>query len=193
MIQVYGGGQHPAYVIDDETLREELLDPVETCEWCEETPDDPDAVSFWRMLGELDRAREAGRRTLAGLEPGTVRWAAAAVRLAHVHHWRGEYAVAHALLDRAQEVFGRSGDDGGPLEPMLAFVHQHRAKALFDQGRHEEAAEQARQALRLREGRAGAALVASTRQTLTRIRRSLDDGRALDEDGPALDEDRRPR
>lgn len=169
MIQVYGGGAYPAYVIDDETLREELLDPLEAREWCEGTPDHPDAVSFWRMLGELDRAHEAGEGVLLGLEPGTPRWAAAAVRLAHVHHWRGDYREAHELLDAAEEVFAVAGPGGGPHEPMMAFVHQHRAKALFDEGRAEEAAEQARRALSLREGRAEAALVASTRQTLARI------------------------
>ena len=177
MIQVYGGGAHPAYVIDDETLREELLDPAEAREWCEQTPDDPDAVAFWRMLGELDRALDLGRRVLDGLGPGSVRRGAAAVRLAHVHHWRGEYAVAHELLDEAEEAFGRAGEDGGAHGAMLAFVHQHRARALFDEGRHEEAVQRAREALRLREGRAGAALVASTRQTLARLEHALAEGR----------------
>lgn len=175
MIQVYGGGDYPAYVIDDDTLREELLDPLEAREWCEGTPHHPDAVSFWRMLGELDLAREAGQRALSALDPGTPRWGAAAVRLAHVHHWAGAYAEAHELLDAAEEVFAEAGPDGAPHEPMLAFVHQHRAKTLFDEGRHEEAAEQARRALRLREGRAGTALVASTRQTLARVQRAVDE------------------
>lgn len=174
MIQVYGGGAYPAYVVDDETLREELLDPLEAREWCEGTPDHPDAVSFWRMLGELDRALAAGQRALLAVEPGTPRWGAAAVRLAHVHHWRGDYTEAHELLDAAEEVFAAAGPTGGPHEPMLAFVHQHRAKALFDEGRAEEAAEQAGRALRLREGRADAALVASTRQTLARVLRASD-------------------
>lgn len=173
MIQVYGGGEYPAYVIDDDSLREELLDPEETREWCEGTPEHPDAVSFWRMLGELDRAREAGERALLAVDPGTPRWGAAAVRLAHVHHWRGEFEDAHDLLDAAEEVFGSAGEDGGPHEPMLAFVHQHRAKALFDEGRHEEGADHARAALRLREGRTGTALVASTRQTLARLERAV--------------------
>ncbi|GGK62653.1 tetratricopeptide repeat protein [Ornithinimicrobium pekingense] len=175
MIQVYGGGEYPAYVIDDDTLREELLDPLEAREWCEGTPDHPDAVSFWRMLGELDRALGSGQRALHVLEPGTPRWAAAAVRLAHVHHWRGEYEEAHDLLDAAEDVFAGAGEGGGPHGPMLAFVHQHRAKALFDEGRHAEAAQQARRALQLREGHAATALVASTRQTLARILQSLGD------------------
>ncbi len=175
MIQVYGGGEHPAYVIDDETLREELLDPEEAREWCEGTPDHPDAVAFWRMLGELGRAREAGERVLADREPFTVGWAAAAVRLAHVHHWSGGYAEAHELLDAAEEVFSVAGEDGAAHGPMLALVHQHRAKALLDEGRPREAAEQAERALRLREGHAAPPLVASTRQTLARVLRALEE------------------
>lgn len=175
MIQVYGGGEHPAYVIDDETLREELLDPDEAREWCEETPDHPDAVAFWRMLGELGRAREAGERVLLAREPFTPAWGAAAVRLAHVHHWRGDYVEAHELLDAAEEVFSAAGEDGASAGPMLALVHQHRAKALFDEGRPREAVEQAERALRLREQHAAPSLVASTRQTLARVRRALEE------------------
>ncbi|GAA1169073.1 hypothetical protein GCM10009584_07520 [Ornithinimicrobium humiphilum] len=167
-MQVYGGGEYPAYVIDDDTLREELLDPEEAREWCEETPDHPDAVSFWRMLGELDRALVAGERVLLDREPGTVGWASGAVRLAHVHHWREEYAEAHELLDAAEEVFAT-----GEGAPLLAFVHQHRAKALLDEGRLEEAADAARRALALRTGRVGDGLLASSRQTLARIERAL--------------------
>ena len=183
MIQVYGGAEYPAYVIDDDTLREELLDPEEAREWCEGTPDHPDAVSFWRMLGELGRALEAGERAMLERDPGTPAWAAAAVRLAHVHHWRGEYAEAHELLDAAEEVFSVAGEGGRPHGAMLAFVHQHRAKALFDEGRHEEAAAQARLALELRAG-GDAALVASSRQTLARIERGLAQTVAGPSDGP---------
>lgn len=170
MIHVFGGADYPAYVIDDETLREELLSEEDTREWLAESPGNPDAVSFWRMLGELDRALEAGREVLLGREPGSAPWAAAAVRLATVHHWRKEYAQAHDLLDAAEEVFAAGMPEH---EPMLAFVHQHRAKALFDEGRTADAATAARAALALREGRAAAPLVASTRQTLARIERDL--------------------
>ena len=87
-MHVYGGGAYPAYLIDAETLREELLSEEDTREWLEEVPDDPHAVSFWRMLGELDRALAAGRGRLAEQDEGSDSWAAAALRLAHVHHWR---------------------------------------------------------------------------------------------------------
>ena len=167
-MHVYGGAEFPAYIIDADTLREELLSEEDTREWLEEVPDDPHAVSFWRMLGELDRALDAGRARLEEREAGSPSWAAAAVRLAHVHHWRGEYADAHRLLDDAAEIF-----EGGD-ERMVAFVRQHRAKALFDEGRAAEAREEAAAALALRE-RLGEepAVIASSRETLERIEKEL--------------------
>ncbi|QFG68983.1 hypothetical protein [Ornithinimicrobium pratense] len=174
-MQVYGGGEFPAYIIDEETLREELLSEEDTQEWLEETPEDPHAVSFWRMLGELDRALTVGEAALADQEPMAPGWAAAAVRLAHVHHWRTEYAEAHELLTAAEEVFARSGDDGGPDLRMLAFVRQHRAKALFDEGRLAQAEEQAVAALRLRQELGEPeGVLASSQQTVARIRRARD-------------------
>lgn len=166
-MRIYGGAEFPAYVIDDRTLREELLSEEDTREWLEEVPDDPHAVSFWRMLGELDQAVEVGTERLLEREPFTPSWAAAAVRLAQVHHWRGGYAEAHDLLDAAEEVFG--------AEPvMLAFVLQHRAKALFDEGRYAQARAAAARALSLREeAGAEAGLVKSSRETLARIEEEL--------------------
>lgn len=169
-MQVYGGGEFPAYVIDDETLREELLSEEDTLEWLQETPDDPQAVAFWRMLGELDRALAVGEAALAEREPMTPRWAAAAVRLAHVHHWRGEYAEAHELLDAAEEGLGAAEGEDGTACRMRALVAQHRAKALFDEGRLAHAEEAARAALRMRTELGEAeGLLASSRQTLDRI------------------------
>ena len=166
MTVVFGGAAFPAYVIDPETLREELLDEEETREWVEETPEDPHAVALLRMLGELDAALVTGQDRLHEREPGTPGWATAAVRLAHVHHWRAEFVDAHELLDAAEEVLA---DD----EARTALVHQHRAKVLFDQGRYAEAHAAATRALGLRERAGDAGLVASTRQTLDRIAREL--------------------
>lgn len=173
-MHVYGGGEFPAYLIDEETLREELLSEEDTREWLAETPDDPVAVAFWRMLGELDRALAVGEAVLADHEPLTPSWAAAAVRLAHVLHWRAEYAAAHELLDVAEVVFSATGPDDGADGRMLALVRQHRAKALFDEGRHGEAVEQAQESVRLRhEHGEPAGVVAAAQQTVDRIAREL--------------------
>lgn len=173
-MHVYGGGAYPAYLIDAETLREELLSEEDTREWLEEVPDDPHAVSFWRMLGELDRALAAGETTLLEREPMTPGWAAAAVRLSQVHHWREDYHEAHDLLAAAEEVFASAAQGGEPDEAMLAFVWQHRAKTLFDEGRYAEARDDVARALRARESIGESeAVVSSSRQTLTRIEREL--------------------
>lgn len=171
-MQVYGGGEFPAYVIDERTLREELLSEEDTREWLGETPDDPQAVAFWRMLGQLDRALAVGEAALVEQEPLTPGWAAAAVRLAHVHHWREEYAEAHELLDAAEEVFSRAGEGGGPDGRLQALVRQHRAKVLFDQGRLAQAEDEARAAQALREELGEPpGVLASSRQTVDRISR----------------------
>lgn len=128
----------------------------------------------YHTLGELDRALTAGRAALEQRAPATTGWAAAAVRLAHVHHWLGEYADALALLDRAEEAFAAAHDDPQERASWLAFVHQHRAKALFDRGDLTAARHEARTAVTLREG-GDPDLLASARQTLARIE---DAGRA---------------
>lgn len=166
MTVVFGGAEFPAYVIDEESLREELLDEEETREWVEETPQDPHAVALLRMLGELDAALAAGQDRVHEREPGTPEWATAAIRLAHVHHWRGEFVEAHELLDAAEEVL--VGDIA-----RTALVHQHRAKALFDAGRYAEAQREARRAVALREQGGDPGLIRSSRQALARIDRAL--------------------
>lgn len=99
------------------------------------------------MLGRLDEALEVARehhRTLvaqaADRGPGSdaddqareaadVRATAAAIRLAHVHHWRGEHAVADALLTSALSHSGAFGH-----AELVGFALQHRAKNRFDAG-----------------------------------------------------------
>lgn len=170
-MRVYGGGAYPAYIVDTETLREELLSEEDTLEWLQEMPEDPHAPSFWRMLGELDRALETGEARLAEQEPGTASWGAAALRLAQAHHWREEFAQAHELLAAVEEMLG---DD-----PWVqgAVLHQ-RATVLLDQGRWEQAHADAARAVSLRE-RSGDPEVLSSREVVERVRRA----RRTTEDG----------
>src|SRR5699024_5931499 len=127
LMRVYGGGAYPAYIVDPDTLREELLSEEDTLEWLQEVPDDPHAPSFWRRLGQLDRALEAGEARLAEAEPGTPSWSAAALRLAQVHHWRGEYPQSYELLAGVEEM---AGDD----PTVLGAVRHERASVLLDEG-----------------------------------------------------------
>lgn len=169
MVVVYGGADTPAYVIDDETLREEILDEDEAAEYVAEVGDHALAVAYLRMLGRLDEARSMGERMLLEREVATPSWAAAAVRLAHVHHWRGEYVDAHELLDAAEMVFAGSGPDGGADATMVAFVRQHRAKVLLDEGHPQAALEEAEVALEARRRDGDEALIASSEQVVAAI------------------------
>lgn len=165
-MRVYGGGAYPAYIVDPDTLREELLSEEDTLEWLQEVPDDPHAPSFWRMLGELGTALETGEARLAEAEPGTSSWSAAAVRLAQVHHWRGEYPEAHELLTAVEEL---AGDDA----TVLGAVLHARAKALLDQGLPHEARAETVREVALRESAGDPDGAAAGRELLGRIERTL--------------------
>lgn len=113
-------------------------------------------VGLLRMLGRLDEAidvaREHHRTLLAAVrsvgttdedeadgaraadaardaDAADVRATAAAIRLAHVHHWRGEFAAADALLTSALSHAGAHGH-----AELVGFALQHRAKSRFDAG-----------------------------------------------------------
>jgi tetratricopeptide (TPR) repeat protein len=168
-MRVYGGGAYPAYIVDPDTLREELLSEEDTLEWLQEVPDDPYAPSFWRMLGELDKALETGEARLAEAEPGTPSWSAAAVRLAQVHHERGEHPQAYELLAGAEEM---AGED----PRLLSAVLHERARALLDQGHGQRARADADRAVRLRDEAGDQDGAGASRELLERIERALREG-----------------
>lgn len=148
-----------AWHVSDRTLREVVTDPAAVQARLDAIGDDPqtmgERVGLLRMLGRLDDALELARahhqallaewRTGsagAGAGPAValdsaaetadradVRATAAAIRLAHVHHWRGEYAVADALLTSALSHAGAHGH-----AELVGFALQHRAKSRFDAG-----------------------------------------------------------
>lgn len=163
---VHADGDTPAYTLDGTTLREVFDDPAAARAWCSTHPDHPLVVAVLRATGDLDGALRTGRRLLAGREPGSARWAAAAIRLAHVHHWREEWDDAHELLDRAGALAGQLGD-----ESLTGFVHQHRAKVYFDAGDLDSAEAEAQSALAIRRRRDEPALVHAAQQTQAAIER----------------------
>ncbi len=109
--------------------------------------DDPETtgerVGLLRMLGRLDEALEVARAhhhsLLAEVRAGSagardadvadMRATAAAIRLAHVHHWRGEHPAADALLTSALSHAGAHGH-----AELVGYALQHRAKSRFDAG-----------------------------------------------------------
>ncbi len=173
--------------VDDETLREQVSDPAALESWCIQHPEDPRTVAYLRMLGRLDDAAIAGRRTLAaeGLSP--VMRAVRRARYAHVLQWQGAFVAAEEQLDLAAEETGLEDPTSPSSLSVLAAVFQHRAKCRFEHalaehgdGLHEAAArrweaalEDARRALFMREriGVADEGVIASSRQTLARLAR----------------------
>lgn len=173
--------------VDDETLREQVSDPAALESWCILHPEDPRTVAYLRMLGRLDDAATAGRRSLAaeGLSP--VMRAVRRARYAQVLQWQGAFVAAEEQLDLAAEETGLEDPTSPSSLSVLAGVFQHRAKCRFEhalaehrEGLHEAAARRweaalgdARRALFMREG-IGAAdegVIASSRQTLARLSR----------------------
>lgn len=173
--------------LDDDTLREVVQEPVALAAWCAENPQDPRTVAYLRMLGRLDEAAIAGRRSLedTGL-PALVR-AVRRTRYAHVLQWQGAFLPAEEQLDLAAEETGFDDPTSTSSLSVLAAVFQHRAKCRFehalserDGGRTlamtalwESALEDARRALFMRENLGGAeeSVLDSTRQTLARLER----------------------
>ncbi len=140
--------------MSDRTLREVVTDPAAVQARLDAIGDDPETtgerVGLLRMLGRLDEALELARahhkallaEWRTGAPGGTdaadradasdradVRATAAAIRLAHVHHWRGEHAVADALLTSALSHAGAHGH-----AELVGYALQHRAKSRFDAG-----------------------------------------------------------
>lgn len=172
--------------VDDDTLREVVEDADGLAAWCAAHPEDPRTVAYLRMLGRLDEAAAAARRTLHGPMPPLVR-AVRRTRYAHVLQWQGAYAAAEELLDLAAEETGLDDPTSPSSLSVLASVFQHRAKCRFEHaallrrsGRpmaarrlRDLALEDARRALMMREnlGVADEGQIASSRQTVARLER----------------------
>ena len=99
-----------------------------------------------RLLGELDPAledaREAVEHARRTAEPSLL--ATSQARLAHVLHWRGEYAEADRLYAEASS----------PELPsrLRAEIHELAGRSAFEQGRFLEAVNHFESALDLRKG-----------------------------------------
>ena len=173
--------------IDDETLREVVSDPSALAAWCLLNPEDPRTVAGLRMLGRLDEAADAGRRSLEaeGLSP--VMRAVRRARFAQVLQWQGDFTAAEEQLDLAAEETGMEDPTSTSSLTVLAAVFQHRAKCRFDHAQRElsrgqriaaarlrqDALEDARRSLLMRErlGATDDGTLESSRQTLARLER----------------------
>src|SRR5690625_2227346 len=105
--------QEPAYYFDATTQREVLLEPAAARKWITHLEGqgligDPMRVVWLRILGDLDDAEALGwhvlnrsggptRRKLPDFDRMPLSAVTAAVRLAHVLQWRGQFETAHHL------------------------------------------------------------------------------------------------
>lgn len=173
--------------IDDNSLREVVEDPVALSDWCAQNPEDPRTVAYLRMLGRLDEAAIAARRSLEQAEHSALVRAVRRTRYAHVLQWQGAFTSAEEQFDLAAEETGLEDPTSTSSLALLAAVFQHRAKCRFEHAlaaREAEssreaatlwdgALEDARRALVMREnlGETDEGVLDSSRQTLARLER----------------------
>lgn len=97
-----------------------------------------------RLLGDLAEAVEDGRLAVTYAEStGELRRTAIAqARLAHVLHWKGDFAEADRLFETANST--------ELPDRLRATMHEHAGRCCFDQGRYMEACHHFDRALELR-------------------------------------------
>lgn len=173
--------------LDDDTLREIVEDPDALSRWCAQNPEDPRSVAYLRMLGRLDEAAIAARRSLEQAEHSALVRAVRRTRYAHVLQWQGAFTSAEEQFDLAAEETGLEDPTSPSSLALLASVFQHRAKCRFDHALAAQEAgsprtaaslwhsalEDARRALVMREslGENDESVLDSSRQTLARLER----------------------
>lgn len=176
------------YVIDEETLRDRPVDEdvarrrVAELEALGEAGDD-ERVPLLRMLGRLEEAEELGwkaleRRggpgdTMALAMSGVIPFDSvpAAIRLAHVLHWREQYGPAGELYSAVLRTIenARMEDDHPKVSELEAFAHQHLGKLRFDESKVDIAKYHFEHALEIREAiGAPADQIESSRKALDR-------------------------
>lgn len=104
-----------------------------TIKWCEENKNDPEIVSYLRMLERLDEAEALGRYFVKKSENES-REMRALIRLGCVYHWQEKYDEAIEIFNNVIEFCKENND-----YVLLGFVLQHKAKALIDMYKVDEA------------------------------------------------------
>lgn len=159
----------PEYRFDADTQREVLLDREHAAAWVNHLEGaglsgDPMRVVWLRILGRLDEAEELGWKVLHRAGGPSCAWEArdavlplssvvAAVRLAHVLQWKGQFCPAHTLYDHALgaiDAVEPMHEDSAYADYLRPFAYQHLARCYFDQGQYEKALAASEKALELR-------------------------------------------
>lgn len=128
---------YPNYYIDNDSLKEVLHDPILTLQWCEANENNPEVVSYYRMLKKLDIAELIGIKFINQLK-GTDQEIGAIVRLAAVYHWQEKYKLSEEMYNKALVLFDNS-DLKTTYPQMGGFIYQHLAKLYLDFRKFEKA------------------------------------------------------
>src|SRR5690625_720640 len=161
--------QEPEYHFDAHTQREVPRDPSEAAAWVDHLAaqglvGEPMRVVWLRILGRLDEAEELGWRVLGRSGgPGSrtdaldaplpLSAVSAAIRLAHVLQWQGEFPLACELHEQALaaiEAVEPMSEDSAYADYLRPFAYQHLARCYFDEGKYQKALEAAQRSFELR-------------------------------------------
>lgn len=116
----------PEYIIEDISLRERLLDRSYAEKWCNENMDNPEVVSFLRMLGRIEEAILLGRSFISEKD-NSLKKQYAILRLAVVYQWNKEDDLAQTSFLSVIKYATINND-----QRLLSFAYQHLGKFYFE-------------------------------------------------------------
>jgi tetratricopeptide (TPR) repeat protein len=175
-----------AYCIDAKTLRASALDPVAMRAYAQQLlakapaqaqDDAPEAARLYSciamylgLVGDLEDAERLIVHAIALQADGApVPLLISQIRRAQIVQMLGRPAEASQLLSIAVEQCRAHPE----LNILLDFALQHLGKVQFDLGRHEQALATFEEALALRESKADAELIASTRLAIQAVKQQV--------------------
>lgn len=133
--------------------------------------------TYYRILRVLDRAEAyiGGAVAIANDLRDHQARIANLLRLAHVHQWQGNYALADRIFKQVIETCeaDQQQREGRRVGDYLHFAYQHFAKCKFDQADFATSAALFEKALRLRQTLNDADLIASTQYALDVVQARL--------------------
>jgi len=127
--------------------------------------------SYYRIIGELNKSENVLAKAAKIISTNNFNQLEVTnlIRIATTLQFKGEHQKADQLYDHIEHLITTSKKD----DNLLDFVHQHRAKNLFEQGNHEQALLFFEQALNLRVTKGDQALIKSTELAIKVVRKQL--------------------
>lgn len=158
---------YPNYHIDNKSLREVLSDTQDTLMWCQMNEHNPEVVSYYRMLGNLEKAKALGYDFVKKFK-GTEKEVTALIRLASVYHWQEAYEQSETLYNDALVLFDIVFNNKN-MNHIKAFIYQHQAKLYIDWKKIDKAKEAINKAYVIRK-QCDPQRLSSTQQVINRLK-----------------------